>query len=209
MVALYAEDVWDAFEYVGLIFQEFYLWEKIAPDFSVNYASQGRYLCKNYKDPVLCAEERKKLDSYEKGEFSTFNFHLSDEALYLSIPMIRSPYSFNKFSDCHFEDANLGLKAPPDPSETPYWELVESRIADQLERCKFIWDNQEMHDVFITGRGAGLPEFVEMVKRESSDKGIDVKYTVDKDGLIGARGAAEVAKRDRYMYPDRPHPRVD
>lgn len=208
LIALYDEDVWDAFDYVGLIFQEFILWEKTMPDLSANYASQGLYLCKHYKDPSICREEQKELDGYEKGEFSTFNFHLSEEALYISVPMIRSPYSFNLFGDCHYEGARFGLRSKLDSNPEDYWIEVESQLELVLQRCRYVWENQELDRVFITGSGAQETAFVDIVKKVSSTKGINIKYVLGEPFTLTATGTAELAKRDRYMFPDRPQPSV-
>lgn len=208
LIALYDEDVWDAFDYVGLIFQEFILWEKTMPDLSANYASQGLYLCKHYKDPDICRVEQRELDKAETGSFSTFNFHLSEEALYLSIPVIRSPYSFNLFGDCHFEGSHLGLRAKWGSDQDAYWDKVEGVLETVVQNCKSVWQYEALHKVFITGSGAQEATFVDIVKKISSKRGTDVEYIMDEPCTLTATGTAELAKRDRYMFPDRPQPSV-
>lgn len=60
LIALYPEDVWDAFEYVGLVFQQFVSrnWDRVAIDVAVNYASQGYFLCKITKTDGAAKKSR-------------------------------------------------------------------------------------------------------------------------------------------------------
>jgi hypothetical protein len=196
LTALYPEDVWDAFEHVGLVFQQFIPWPVEVPDFAANYASQGYFLCKEYKNKTACEKEKLELDGWKSGEFSTFNFHLSETALILSVPIVRSPYSYTLFGDRRFEDFDLGLRARETRGEEDYWNDVEVRIEDVLQACRLQWENWIMHKVFVTGEGVQEERLVEIVRRVCENKGIDVEFFTKEPTTLTATGTAELAKRD-------------
>jgi hypothetical protein len=203
--AFYAEDVWDAFEYVGLVFQQFISWPVTLPDFAANYASQGFSLCKEYRNKTACEKEKEELDS--SGQSSTFNFHLSENALMLSVPIIESPYAHLLFSDSRFEDFNLGLRARHMEGEERYWSAVGSRIEVLLEHRRLQWEFYPVYNVFVTGEGVNEERFIEMVKKKCKDKGLDAEFFMD-EATLTATGTAELAKRDLYLHPGKPHPSV-
>lgn len=89
LVALYPEDMWDAFEHVGLVFQRFIPWPVAMPDFAANYASQGLYMCSDFRNKTAC--EAEQLELALKNRASTFNFHLSKSALMLTVPSLAAP----------------------------------------------------------------------------------------------------------------------
>lgn len=154
LIALYPEDVWDAFEYVGLVFQQFVSrnWDRVAIDVAVNYASQGYFLCKNYKDRWGCKEEQAVLDGSKSGAYSTLNLFLMDTVLMFSVPVMISPYQFIMWrAETDFE---LGLEAKEGLGEDNYWDTVETRIEELLKLKEDQLDRQPMSKVFVTGIGA-------------------------------------------------------
>jgi hypothetical protein len=191
-----------------LIFQRFVPWPIVVPDFAASYASKGYFLCKEYKNATECREEQRKLDGWRSGEYSTFNFHLSNTALMLNVPVIRSPYSYNMFDGRRFQDFNLGLRAIESKGAEDYWNAVEFRIEQSLTESKVQWDNWIMHKVFVTGEGVHEERFREMVQKICTYKGIDIEFFMDDDTTLTATGTAELAKRDLYLNPNQPHPTV-
>ena len=208
LTALYAEDVWDAFEYVGLVFQQFISWPVTVPDFAANYASQGYYLCKEYKNKTACEKEKEQLDSQPSGVWSTFNFHLSDTTLMLNLPILASPYSYILFEDSKFEDFSLGLRARDSEGEERYWKAVAIRIEMLLEQRKLQWEYTVMQKVFVTGKGIYEERFVEMVQKICEYKGLDVEFFMNEATTLTATGTAELGKRDLYLNPGKPHPSI-
>lgn len=208
LTALYAEDVWDAFENVGLVFQQFIPWPVTVPDFAANYASQGYFLCKHYTNRTACKEEQKWLNDARSGEHSTFNFHLSNTALMLNVPAVSSPYSYNLFEDKRFEDFDLGLGSREARGEDFYWEAVGFRIEQSLAISQPQWEDMIMQKVFVTGEGVREQRFTDMVREICQYKGIDVEYFMEAATTLTATGTAELAKRDLYLNPGQPHPTV-
>ncbi|KAF2436239.1 hypothetical protein EJ08DRAFT_232108 [Tothia fuscella] len=176
LTALYPEDIWDAFEYVGLIFQKYIPWDVAVPDYAANYASQGYFLCKDYKNKTQCLEEQQDLNVPETGEFSTFNFHLSDTALMLNVPIMRSPYDYNMYLDRRFENFDLGMRARSLRGEEGYWTAVAAMIEQSSEVSKLQWDTCIMYKVFVTGEGAKEERFRDMVRMICEPKGLDVEF---------------------------------
>jgi hypothetical protein len=208
LAALYPEDVWDAFEHVGLVFQQFIPWPVVVPDYAANYASQGYFLCKEYKNKSSCEEEQRELNDRNSGEFSTVNFHLSNTSLMLTVPIVRSPYSYQLFDDRRFEDFDMGLRAKATMSEEKYWDAVESRIVYSLEVSRLQWEYWIIQKVFVPGEGVHEKKFVDMVKRVCETKGVNIQFFMNEATTLTATGTAELAKRDLYLNPGKPHPTV-
>ena len=65
-----------------------------------------------------------------------------------------------------------------------------------------------MQKVFVTGEGVHEERFVEMVKEVCENKGINIQFFMDEATTLTATGTAELAKRDLYLNPGKPHPTV-
>ncbi|KAF2666116.1 hypothetical protein BT63DRAFT_442416 [Microthyrium microscopicum] len=204
LIALYSEDIWDAFEWAGLIYQQIIWMSRPIPDFSAAYAGFGFQLCKDYKNPVACQKEQDEIDNRADRE-STVNVLLNDDALMLAWPVMYSPYQYFTSGGNVAQDFNLGLKASK--SRPDYWNLIGMRLEEFFQATEWKWEVYKPEKVFVYGEGVSL-ELLDIVKKACSRKNAHPKLFVDEaDTLMLAKGTAELAKRDLYLYPGKPHPK--
>ncbi len=196
LVALYDEDLHDAFEYVGLEYITFpvgYVGHNILYETSAAYAGYGYGLCTDYKtDPEACKHEQ-----YNMTDEVVMAVVYTDTALSVSLSVIRSAYAlWEPPSYRYLANFDLGHNAIVQMNPKEYWNAVESTLQqimianpgyERPSKVLLIGDrtnDREFRETLNTVLGEQMEDFPEILS----------------EGAVGvaARGVAEMAKRAGY-----------
>ena len=197
LVALYDEDLHDAFEYVGLEYITFpvgYVGHNILYETSAAYAGYGYGLCTDYKtNPEACIQEQ-----YNMTEEVVMAVLYTDTVLSVSLSVIRSAYALWEPSYRYLADFDLGYNAHvamENPEE--YWNAVELRLQQIMiehpgyprpSKVLLMGDrinDREFRETLVQALGAQMEELPEILS----------------EGAVGVatRGVAEMTKRQGYQ----------
>ena len=196
LIALYQEDVQDAFEYIGL--EDLDDPNPAMRMFHETGATAASYrigLCSNYTDHAGCKEERDRMPLR-----SIFSIAYTKDSLCAEMARIASAYYVYPYeSSPPTMDFNLGSdKLNDNPNERYYWESVR----DSVHRA-MITGFAPLHPpelVFLFGESATNTDFrstLEDALMQMLDK--MPKIVVEDPVYSPARGAAELAKRGGYF----------
>ncbi len=130
LVALYDEDIRDAFEYVGLENVAFpvgnpghhLLWQT-----SAAYAGYGFGLCPSYKDPMACEDEQRKMP-----EITVMAVLYTRTALAVSLSIVWSAYSLWEPDYRYLIDTELGYDMKDRYEHEVYWANVKARLQEMM-----------------------------------------------------------------------------
>jgi hypothetical protein len=120
LIALHEEDVTDAFEWAGLIYQNFLVYQP-SRAVSGQYAANGFGLCSDYEDKESCLEEEEQLPIER-----TVNIEFTNEALIVEVPVIKAARSPIMWPSESFIDFELGYSRKDNYSN--YWVFVKEWI---------------------------------------------------------------------------------
>ncbi|KAI1269958.1 hypothetical protein F5Y18DRAFT_437765 [Xylariaceae sp. FL1019] len=190
LIALYTEDLTDAFEYLGLINLELY---RNGPNFYAlpatlaAYAGNGQGLCANYTDYPRCRDI--EMEMPERFVLSvSYSYHglLTSQARITSAwgtqesPMAENlslGYADRDQYQSYFDEVRLYLRAP----------IVQS------------WLRRNVTGVVLQGDAAHEPEFREVLEGVVDELLEGEKDIYDRDTVFSAaRGTAEMSKRFLY-----------
>ena len=212
LVALYDEDVRDAFEFVGLKFSKLPYWQHKVLSTGAAYAGYGMGLCGDYTDQAACWYEQKDMPQ-ETIMAVTFTQH----ALHVTLSGIQSVlWIWEPQYRTHWDwELGLGKLEEEGVDEDEYW-------AEVVEAMRFVMHDRPHYPkpqkILLLGESAGDPKF-----RDALEKAIwgvmgkmPVVYGVDAE-FVAAKGAAELAKRAPYDWrkdpfaeePERPKQEQD
>ena len=196
LVALYQEDVDDAFEYIGLkslddpnpLFRMFH-------ESAAAAASAGLGLCQDYTDPAACDEE--ELNMPMKTLLSVL---YTKDSLCVELSVIKSVYwNYPYPSSPPAMDFTLGSnRIRDDPQEEYYWQAVKNTI------YRGVLDGLRLEHrpsvVFVFGESSEDPVFRRILEDALRSLLGEVPEIVDVDPIFRpAQGAAELAKRGGYI----------
>lgn len=194
LLALYDEDISDAFQYIGLRYLRLELFHQLMYETRTAYAGYGFGLCSNYTDPPACQHEHEEMEwevvmsvLYTRSALTVTHSIVHSEA-YLWEP----PYR-------HIEDFTLGLDAREDnPSEQYYWEAVRDRLRQLLVELA---NGAQPTKILLMGESVHNAQF-QRILREVLDSTIETKPTLFQDDPVGvaAIGAAEIARRAPWGF---------
>ena len=195
LVALYDEDLHDAFEYVGLEYITFpvgYVGHNILYETSAAYAGYGYGLCTDYKtDPEACTQEQNNMtDEVVMAVLYT------DTVLTVSLSVIRSAYALWEPPYRYHADFNLGYDSNIEMNPEEYWSAVGLRL----------------QQIMIDNPGYPRPSKVLLMGDRTDDGGfkgtlvealgalMEELPEILSEGAVGvaARGVAEMAMREGY-----------
>ncbi len=197
LVALYDEDLHDAFEYVGLEYITFpvgYVGHNILYETSAAYAGYGYGLCTDYKtDLEACKQEQ-----YNMTVEVVMAVLYTDTVLSVSLSVIRSVYALWEPPYRYLADFDLGYTAKvamENPEE--YWSAVELRLQQiMIEYPGYSRPSK----VLLMGNRTYDPEFKETLLRALWAQMQELPEILGEGAVgVAARGVAEMAKREGYQ----------
>jgi hypothetical protein len=193
LAALYGEDICDAFEYLSLIYLEFYpyTFSRPLPATIAAYAGNGLGLCKDYKNIEACKEEQANMPWQYALAIS-----YTHTSLMTSHASVKDAYYLEEIHTV--ENLRLGYN---DRYQEAYWETV--RDALELPVLSPPVRNNTM--VLVLGDAGEKPKFREVLEQMIADViGGEPKMVDQHPEFSAAKGAAELAKRAifRQRMPD-------
>jgi hypothetical protein len=196
LVALYQEDVVDAFEHSGLQSLD-YWWDRdhVYHETAAAVAGNGFGLCQNFKDIKSCRDE-----DHEMPLEVVFSVSYTAEYLCVELAdMISASYVRGHRMSPPTMDFTLGLRALHDnPSEMWYWEAVRDTI---LRGLVIGWHNWQPKKVFVLGDQSHHNKFRAVLEEALLwyNNGV-LPEIFDSDPVFRAtQGAAEMARRRRFV----------
>ena len=197
LVALYDEDLHDAFEYVGLEYITFpvgYVGHNILYETSAAYAGYGYGLCTDYKtDPEACKQEQ-----YSMTFETVMAVLYTDTVLSVSLSVIRSVYALWEPPYRYLADFDLGYNANVEmekPEE--YWSAVELKLQQIMIEYPFY---PRPSKVLLMGDRINDLEFKETLVRALGAQMKELPEILSEGAVgVAARGVAEMAKREGYQ----------
>ncbi|KAK3065286.1 hypothetical protein LTS18_003160 [Coniosporium uncinatum] len=200
LVALYDEDIADAFEHAALSSPEVWLFKHLVYSTSAAYAGNGLGLCENYAtDPKGCYEE---WNSRPSEVVMTVLY--TQTALSVTLSSVKSAYYLWEPTYRYIIDFDLGSAATPD-AETDregweeYWRKVQGKLVSIMEQFPRY---AKPARVLLMGESAADDTFRRFL--DSALKGVMEKsprWEVGDEMFVGAKGAAEFAKRAPFEGP--------
>jgi hypothetical protein len=196
LVALYQEDVDDAFEYIALhnldnpnpLFRMFH-------ESAAAAASYGLGLCKNYSDQAACDHELTNMPVQ-----TLLSVLYTKESLCAEVSLIQSIYwNYPYDSSPPAMDFTLGSDRIHDnPNEEYYWQEVKDTIyRGVLEGLRF---ERRPSLVFLFGESSQDPTFRSILEEALRSLLGKVPEIVDDNPIFRtAQGAAELAKHGGYV----------
>jgi len=194
LVALYQDDVEEAFEYVGIEYVEpknYFrpvFWETAAA-----YAGHGFGLCEHYTDPETCAAEEESMPSE-----SVFAVHYSRTALTTSLVVMKTALALWEPDYRHTENFALGFDAiGDDKNEEKYWDAVRDELRAIMIRYQYY---ERPSKILLTGDMALNETFTRVLKEAMVNVMGKVPPIFSSDPeLITAKGAAEIGRRNNFL----------
>ena len=189
LVALYFEDIFDAFEYLGLQYLQMPIRYGPLRHTSAAYAGYGFGLCSNYTELAACKAEQDAMPNdvvmavLYTSSAMTVTLSIAESAYYLWEP----PYR-------HLEDFGLGSDAKHDnPSEVYYWERVRDRLREIMVKNQYY---ERPAKVLLMGESVPDAKFQRILK-EALGSVMETMPEIYQVGAeyVAAFGAAEMAKR--------------
>jgi len=209
LVALYQDDVQDAFEHVGLEYLEperYYkplLWEAAAA-----YAGHGLGLCEHPDDPEACREEEEGMP-----EEVVYVVDYSRAALFTSLVVMQTATGLWEPDVRHRESFTLGLDGKARfTSEDAYWSAVKQYLQAIMVENPF-WKRPEK--IILVGDRVETERFQGVLKQAIEETMGAMPTVFDKDAkTVASKGAAALAWRRAPRWPpnpaqDGPPPRSD
>lgn len=192
LLALYAEDILDAFEYCGLQHLHLSVRGSLANETGPAYAGYGLGLCSDYTSFTACDAEQMNMP-WEA--VSTILF--TRTALTVTLTTMKGAYYTWEPRYRRLEDFTLGYDARHDnPREEYYWERVRERLIEIMVRNQYY---QRPAKVLLLGESVLDETFARVLREALSSVMEEVPEILEDEAMfIAAKGAAEFAKRARY-----------
>lgn len=192
LIALYHEDLQDAFEYIGLRYLVFPVGYDILYETSAAYAGYDHGLCSDYTDRAACKHEQEEVPSE-----IVMAILYTRTLLSVSLSITKSAYYLFEPRHRYLLDFSLGYDArSPQTTNADYWESVGS----MLERILIENPNyQRPTKVLLMGDSVGDETFQLVLEKVLSSQMTKMPEILCKDPeSVAAKGAAELAKRIPY-----------
>ena len=192
LIALYAEDLIDAFEYSGLQYLPTPVHSKLVYETGPAYAGCGFGLCSDYKNSTACRAQEHNMT------LETVSVILyTRSVLTVTFTITRGAYYAYEPPTRRVEDFTLGSNARSNyPDEDDYWERVFTTLTQTMQNKhwptprKVLLMGESVHDqLFMMVLEAAL----------RSIGGVELPEVWGEEPVfVAARGAAEMAKRAMY-----------
>jgi hypothetical protein len=193
LVALYQDDVQEAFEYAGIEYVEpkgYFrpaFWENAAA-----YAGYGFGMCEHYTNPEVCTAEEKNMPLE-----NILAVHYSRTALMTSLAVIQTATALWEPDYRHSEDFTLGYDAiDRSESEEKYWDTVRDRLQALMVQHR---NYEHPSKIILTGDMALDETFTRVLKEAMVEVMGKVPAIFSSDPeLVAAKGAAEFRRRKDF-----------
>ncbi|KAI0156555.1 hypothetical protein GGR57DRAFT_463809 [Xylariaceae sp. FL1272] len=187
LIALYTEDVKDAFEHLGLINLELYRHGPgyyTLPATLAAYAGNGQGLCANYTDYVMCRQEEQQREERFMLAVS-YSYH----GLLTSQVRLRSAWGTDETARAE----NLDLGYADRDRHQSYFDRVRDMLrAPVVEN----WLRRNVTGVILHGDAVDEPQFREILEGVVDELIEGEQQIFDRDPVFSAaRGIAEMSKR--------------
>ncbi len=195
LVALYDEDLHDAFEHVGLEYITFpvgYVGHNILYETSAAYAGYGYGLCTDYKtNPKACDQEQRDM-----ADESVMAVVYTDTVLSVSLSVLRSADALWEPPYRYLADFDLGYKSISEMDPEAYWGAVGLRLQQtMIENPGYGRPSK----VLLMGDRADGSEFRDTLGKALRAQMEEVPEILGEGAVgVAARGVAEMAKREGY-----------
>ena len=194
LVALYDEDLRNAFEYVGLEYITFpvgYVGRNIVYETSAAYAGYGYGLCADHKtDPEACRQEQ-----HDMSDEVVMAVLYTDTVLSVSLSVIRPAYALWEPEYWYLADFDLGYNTYVEmESPEEYWSAVWLKIQQiMIENPGYTPPSK----VLLMGDRTDEREFREILVRALWEQMGELPEILSEGAVgVAARGVAEMAKRE-------------
>ena len=195
LIALYDEDLHDAFEHIGLKYITFPVGDvghNILYETSAAFAGYGHGLCSDYKkDPEACKNEQ-----WNMTEHAVMAVVYTNTALSVSLSVIRSAYALWKPPYRYLSDFDLGYQAKL-ASTAEYWATLELKLGEILiENPNY----ERLSIVMLMGDRTEESNFREILNKVLNEQMQEPPKVLSKGARgVAADGAAEMAKREIFL----------
>jgi hypothetical protein len=195
LVALYKEDVIDAFEYSQLqVLDKLWDLDNVYHETGAAVAANDFGLCQNFTDIKSCMDEE-----WEMPREIVLSVLYTEDCLCVELASVSSAsYVSGYRMSPPTMDFTLGLKALHDnPSETYYWEAVRDTILRGM--VVELYDHQP-GKVFVMGDQSHNEKFRTVLNEALIQYDGKLPQIFDEDPVFrAAQGAAEMARRRRFV----------
>jgi hypothetical protein len=185
LAGLYGEDLHDAFEYLSLVYLEFFPFSNFRPIHAsiAAYAGNGLGICADYRNAAACEEEELQIPSlfalsvsYTHTSLTTSQAHVSNAYYLEETPTL--------------ENLRLGYDARHEDS---YWEAVRDMLQSPVVDSPV---QRDISMVLIFGDASEKTKFREVLDEVVNDVlGGEPEIIDEQPEFSAAKGAAELAKR--------------
>ena len=192
LVALYQEDMQDAFEYVGLRYLIFPVRYGITYETSAAYAGYKLGLCSDYTNRSACKQEQVDMPSEV-----VMAVLYTRTALTVSLSIMKSAYYLWEPPYRHLLDFSLGYDARPvNVAYEGYWDAVGLKLEQLLIENSYY---KRPAKVLLMGDCVQDKTFQRILKQALSRQMEELPEILGSDSEgVAAKGAAEFAKRIPY-----------
>jgi hypothetical protein len=198
LIALYEEEIWDAFEWAGLEYLQVLPWYGITYQFMSSQAANGLGLCSDYNDTPACKKDLE--DTILSHTETVLNIRYSSDTISIEWPIVHCAYYWWISPDRILQDFDLGLKHAH--STPDYWQRVHDRIWQWFYNQPGRWKYTPPAKIFLTGDSADDKRFRQILKDVGGWQGNKPSYFEEDALFMAAKGTAELAKRAAYLNPD-------
>ena len=192
LVALYQEDLQDAFEYVGLRYLTFPVRYGVLYETSAAYAGYKFGLCSDYTNRSACKTEQVHMP---KDVVMTVLY--TRTALTVSLSIMESAYYLYEPPHRHLLDFSLGYDARPlNGANEGYWDAVGLKLEQILIENPYY---ERPAKVLLMGDCARDETFQRILKKALNQQLGELPEILGRGSEgVAAKGAAEFAKRIPY-----------
>ena len=192
LVALYPEDLQDAFEYVGLRYLTFPVRYGVLYETSAAYACYKFGLCSDYTNRRACKQEQVDLPSEV-----VMAVLYTRSALTVSLSVMKSAYYLWEPPYRHLLEFSLGYDARPvNVTDEEYWDAVGLKLQQIMIENPYY---ERPAKVLLMGDCVGDKTFQRILKKALNQQMGELPEILDKGSEgVAAKGAAEFAKRIPY-----------
>ena len=184
LIALYPEDLKDAFEYVGLRYLDFPLRHDGLYETSAAYAGYGNGLCSDYHDLVACRREQEDMPSEV-----VMAVLYTRTVLTVSLSIVKSAFYLYEPAYRHLSDFSLGYDAR---TEEHYWDTVATKLEQIMLENPYY---ERPAKVLLIGDCVEDEMFQSTLHKILNNQMTDLpEIFIEDSEMAAAKGAAEFAK---------------
>lgn len=189
LAALYGEDLLDAFEYLGLVYLEFYPFSNFRPIHAsiAAYAGNGLGFCADYRNITACKEEELQIPA-----FFALTIAYTHRSLTASQARLGNAYDIRE--ETAMENLTLGYDSRHGYSDKDaYWEAVRDVLRHRVVTSAI---QRNFSKVLLHGDAVEVPKFRAALEEVLEEVVEGTPGMVDQQPeMSAAKGVAEMAKR--------------